>query len=114
MEEFAAADALAAELEFGWAQPTFRTEFAKALLARGRVEEARQFCEEAAEAISRTGEYWWQPEVLRTAGDVYLAERKTDEAEAAYLKAIEVAQQQGARSWELRAETSLAQLRQQR
>ena len=114
LEEFAAADALAAELEFGWAQPTFRTEFAKALLARGRVEEARQFCQEATEAISRTKELWWQPELLRTKGDVYLAEHKTDEAEAAYLKAIEVAQQQGARSWELRAETSLAELRKQR
>ena len=111
LEELAEADRLAAELEFGYAQPTFRIEFAKALLARGRVQEARQICREAAEAIARTGESWWEPELQRTEGDVYLAEHEAEEAEAAYLRAIELARKQGARSWELRAEASLAQLR---
>lgn len=114
LEAFATADRLAAELEFGWARPTFRIEFAKASLARGLVEEARKLCQEAAETIARTQETWWEPELLRTEGDVYRAEHETDDAEAAYLKAIEVARGQGARAWELRAANSLAELREER
>ena len=109
-EQFRAASAQAAELEFGWGQPTFRVEMAKASLARGRVELARDLCREAAEALSRTREVWWQAEMLRTEGDVCLAEGDRDGAEALYRKAIEVARAQGARAWERRAEASLAEL----
>ena len=113
-EQFAAASARAAEMEFGWGLPTFRIEFAKAALGRGKVEEARELCQGAAEAVSTTGELWWQPEVLRVEGDVCLAEANRDGAEAAYRKAIEVAQQHGAGTWERRAKASLAELKERR
>jgi class 3 adenylate cyclase/tetratricopeptide (TPR) repeat protein len=109
-EQFRAASAQAAELEFAWGQPTFRVEMAKASLARGEVEAARELCREAEEALSTTRELWWQAEALRTEGDVCLAEGNRDAAEAAYRKAIEVARAQGAGTWEQRAEASLAAL----
>ena len=85
-----------------------RAELAKALLSRGRVEEARDFSRQAKEALTETKELWWEPEVLRVAGDVCLAEGDRAGAEAGYRKAIEVAQRQGAQTWERRAEASLA------
>jgi class 3 adenylate cyclase/tetratricopeptide (TPR) repeat protein len=109
-EQFRAAGRKAAETEFGWGQPTFRVEMAKAALARGRVEEARQICGEAADVLSTTRELWWQAEALRTEGDVCVAEGNRDGAERLYRKAIEIARAQGASTWERRAEASLAEL----
>ena len=109
-EQFRAAGREAAETEFGWGQPTFRVEMAKAVLGRGRVEAARQICGEVAEVLSTTRELWWQAEALRTEGDVCVAEGNRDGAETLYRKAIEIARSQGARTWELRSEASLAAL----
>lgn len=95
---------------FAWGQAAFQIEFAKALLGRGLVEEARELCGEATETLERTRELWWEPEVLRVDGDVCLAEGNRKGAEAAYRKAIEVAQAQGTLAWERRASASLAAL----
>jgi tetratricopeptide (TPR) repeat protein len=110
LERFAEAGARAAEMRFGWGSPTFRVELAKALLSRGRVEEAKDFSRQAKEALAQTKELWWEPEVLRVQGDVCLAEGNRDGAAAGYRKAIEVAKRQGASAWERRAQASLAAL----
>ncbi|TFH30050.1 MAG: hypothetical protein E4H00_05805, partial [Myxococcales bacterium] len=114
LEQFAAGNALAEELVFGWGQPTLRAECAKAALGRGRVEEARELCRGAGEAVSRTGERWWEAEILRVGGDVCRAEGNREGAASAYRRAIELAQAQGAGAWERRAEASLAELTTQR
>jgi len=111
VEQFEWACGQGAEFGFAWALPTLYIEFAKAALGRGRIAQARSLCWQATEALARTRELWWEPEVLRAEGDVWLAEGQQDAAERAYKKAIEVAQRHGAGAWEQHAKASLAALR---
>jgi predicted ATPase len=55
---------------------------------------------------------WWEAEVSRVAGEIVLMPSKPDatKAEAYFERALDVARQQQAKSWELRAAMSLAQL----
>ncbi len=68
------------------------------------------------EAIARaeTGLAGWStPEILRAKGVLRLEDLSptaATEAEQIFLRSVEIARQQGARSWELRASTSLARL----
>jgi predicted ATPase len=57
-------------------------------------------------------EVWAQPEVLRLGGEIALMspERDIAKAETYFERALEVARQQQAKSWELRAAMSLARL----
>ena len=57
-----------------------------------------------------TGEHLWDAELHRLTGTVLLAENKLDEGQASLRQAIGIAQAQQAKSLELRAATSLAQL----
>ena len=59
-----------------------------------------------------TGEHWFDAELHRIRGEILLKQNPADPApaEAAFLAAIAVAQQQKARSFELRAALSLAKL----
>jgi hypothetical protein len=63
----------------------------------------------ASRASSASG---WEPEVHRLMGDLLLRRNPSapDRAEISYRRAIERARSQEARSWELRAGTSLARL----
>jgi predicted ATPase len=67
---------------------------------------------EAAEAVDRTNERWCEAEVLRVAGAVTLlgSERDNTSAQKHFERALAVARQQQAKSWELRAAMSLARL----
>jgi predicted ATPase len=76
---------------------------------------------EALAAAQRTGERCWEAELHRMRGDLLLKRdaQKSDsqaegEAEACFRRAIEIAQQQQARSWELSATTNLARFLAQR
>ena len=87
------------------------------LLARGyahneQAEESLAAIAETFEQIDRTDERWWEAELHRLKGQLLLDSdaAKSAEAEACFLKAIDVAQSQNAKSWELRAATSLARL----
>jgi predicted ATPase len=62
--------------------------------------------------IERTGERWFDAELHRTRGEILVKQNPADPApaEAAFLTAIAIAQQQKARSFELRAALSLAKL----
>ncbi len=56
---------------------------------------------------------WSTPELLRAKGVLRLEDASPSavaEAELTFLRSVEIARQQGARSWELRASTSLARL----
>jgi predicted ATPase len=76
----------------------------------GHSEEALVTIAEALAALSETGERAFEAEVYRTEGEVLLANSKAKQAEQSFGKAIEIARRQSAKSWELRATTSLARL----
>ena len=63
-------------------------------------------------ATESTGELWWHAELHRLRGVLMLESRRDvmEEAEAAFHSTIAIARAQGAKSWELRAATSLARL----
>ena len=67
---------------------------------------------EAMMAVERTKETWFEAEVNRVAGEVALmpSEPDTAKAETYFNRALTVARQQQAKSWELRAAMSLARL----
>jgi predicted ATPase len=62
--------------------------------------------------MDRTKERWWEPKVNRTAGEIALKVSKADpaKAEAYFERALAIARQQQAKSWELRAAMSMARL----
>jgi predicted ATPase len=120
-------------------RPYLGSYLAEALARAGRVEEGLQMLEEGLEQTERTGERWSEAELWRLKGELLLqwpsspallpqqvwekgeqtvarptlrgqASCRADEAEACFRQAIAVAQRQEARSWELRATTSLARL----
>jgi class 3 adenylate cyclase/predicted ATPase len=70
---------------------------------------------EALTLTDTTGERWSEPELYRLKGELLLQQSPDHhvEAEACFHQAIAIAQKQSAKSWELRAATSLARLWQQ-
>jgi predicted ATPase len=65
---------------------------------------------DALARVEHTGERWYEAEVHRLRGELLLCtpDREEGEAEACFQRAIKVAQEQGAKLWELRAAMSLA------
>jgi predicted ATPase len=66
--------------------------------------------DEAASTIERTGIRWMECEVHRLRGGVLWSVGDVQAAESRVRQAISIAQQQGAKLWELRAASSLARL----
>jgi predicted ATPase len=79
----------------------------------GQFDEAWSYISEAMTAIETTKETWYEADVHRIAGEIALMspERDTARAEAYFERALQVARAQQAKSWELRAATSMARLR---
>jgi predicted ATPase len=84
---------------------------AQALAACGCYSEGLAALREAALLVEDTGERYVEAEIYRLEGNLLLAENASAAAEACYVKALEVAQVQKARSLELRAAGDLARLR---
>jgi predicted ATPase len=80
--------------------------------AEGRGAAALSGIDEALALAGETGEHWFDAGLHRIRGEILRARNPADPtpAEAAFLAAIAVAQQQKARSFELRAALSLAKL----
>jgi predicted ATPase len=70
---------------------------------------------EALTHVDTTGEQWYKPELYRLTGRLLLQQDVDNqtEVENCFHQAIVIAQSQQAKSWELRAATSLARLWQQ-
>jgi predicted ATPase len=85
---------------------------ADAFAKLGRYSDGLRLVAEALVRSEETGAAMLRAEFYRLKGELLLARKNTnvDEAERAFRTAIEVARQQAARSWELRATTSLARL----
>ena len=88
-----------------------------ALLATAHIEleeyrAAEDACARAIALIGQTDERWCEAEAYRVTAEAILRNPKRDlvQADKHLRKAIEIAQNQGARWWELRATVSLARL----
>jgi tetratricopeptide (TPR) repeat protein len=75
-------------------------------------ERALQYADQAIQEVERTGEHWWAAEAQRAKGRILLAANPTYAlgAESHFRVALDCAQRQGARFWELRAAYDLASL----
>ena len=78
----------------------------------GQFDDACRRIEETITTVEVTEERWWEAEVNRIAGEVALKSSKPDTAKAqAYFdRALTIAREQQAKSWELRAAMSMARL----
>jgi class 3 adenylate cyclase/predicted ATPase len=83
---------------------------AEGLARHGDQTAALAALREGLETARATGEQHWDAELHRLTGSVLLAQNKLDESQACYQQAIRTAQDQHAKSLELRAATSLARL----
>jgi class 3 adenylate cyclase/predicted ATPase len=85
--------------------------FAETCLETGRIDDGLRVADQALELIERTGSRLHEAEVHRLRGEMLLrAPGREGEAEAAFRRALAVARAQEAKSWELRAATSLARI----
>jgi predicted ATPase len=78
----------------------------------GQLDDAWHCIDDAIEKVERSKEKWCEAEVHRIAEDIALKSLAPDpeKAEAYFDRALAVARQQQAKSWELRAAMSMAQL----
>src|SRR5437868_7013651 len=81
----------------------------------GQPEAGLTVLTEALTHVDTTGERWYEPELYRLKGALLLQQNADNqaEAEACFHQGISIARAQQAKSWELRAATSLARLWQQ-
>src|SRR5271169_5770185 len=76
----------------------------------GQIEEAATLLDDALQIARRTGERWFAAELNRHKGQLLLRQGHRQAAEELYRKALSIAEEQGAKLWELRAAVSLARL----
>jgi predicted ATPase len=92
--------------------PTYLSYLARAYAEDGKFNDARRCIGEAMAAVETTKERWCEAEVHRIAGEIALMSPERDAAKARpyFERALAVARQQQAKSWELRAAMSMARL----
>jgi predicted ATPase len=86
--------------------------FCHAYAELGQFEEAWRYIGEARYAAEATKEKWCEADILRIAGEIALTspERDVVKAETHFERALAVAREQHAKSWELRVAMSMARL----
>jgi predicted ATPase len=92
--------------------PFFLRHLARADAELGQFEAAWRYIGEAMTTAETTKETWCEAEIHRTAGEIALMSPQPDaaKAQAHFERAIAIARAQKAKSWDLRAATSLARL----
>ncbi len=92
--------------------PLFLSYLSRANAEIDRFDEASTKISEAMTAVETTKEIWHEAELNRVAGEIALRAPQPDvaKAEVHFARALEVARQQQAKSWELRAAMSMARL----
>jgi predicted ATPase len=90
--------------------PWFLTCLSKAHADLGQFDVAWRSISEAMAQIEATEERWCKAEVNRVAGEIALMQQDKQKAQSYFDRAIAIARQQQAKSWELRAAMSLARL----
>jgi predicted ATPase len=86
--------------------------FAEATAKAGDIDDGLRMVEEAFALVDNTAERWYEAELHRLKGELLLQLSSDNQAEAetCFHHATAVAQNQQAKSWELRAAMSLARL----
>ena len=92
--------------------PNYLSYLARAYAEIGQLNDAWRCIGEAMTAVKTTKEGLWEAETNRIAGEIALMspERDAAKAEAYFHRALAVARQQQAKSWELRTAMSMARL----
>jgi class 3 adenylate cyclase/predicted ATPase len=92
--------------------PHLLTSLVEAHMKAGQPEEGLSVLLEAMALVEKTGEHYYEAELLRLNGELLLIKSPSDpiEAEACLQRALEIAGRQHAKSLELRAVLSLARL----
>ena len=92
--------------------PCYLSNLAHAQAKLGQLDDARARIGEAMAVVSVSKATWSEAEVHRVAGEIALTAPDPDvgQAEACFRQALAIARAQQAKSWELRAATSLARL----
>ena len=92
--------------------PLYLTHLTRAHAELGQFHDAWLCIGEAMTAVETTKEKWHEAEIYRTAGEIALKSPEPDaaKAEAYFERALAVAREQQAKSWELRAAMSMARL----
>ena len=95
-----------------FSQPLYLTRLAGAYAELGQFDNASRCIGDAIAAVEATNETMYEAEVHRIAGEIALMSPEPDaaKAEACFERALAIARAQKARSWELRAATSMARL----
>jgi predicted ATPase/DNA-binding SARP family transcriptional activator len=89
--------------------PVYFSLLAQVCLKGGHLEEGLEAIEQALAESLRNNEHWWDAEIHRLRGELMWTQGAgTTDIEAAFRRAVEIAQAQQAKSLELRAATSLA------
>jgi len=87
---------------------------AQAYAGCGRIDDSLQLLNDGMSIAERTSESWIRAELHRLKGEMVLRRNSdsytAEAAESCFEQSIAIARSQGAKSWELRATTSLAQL----
>ena len=93
-------------------QPYYLALLAEAYGQAGQPETGLLALEEALMLVATTEERWWEAELYRLQGELLLQLPRPDvpQAEAAFLRALDVARGQQAKALELRAALSLSRL----
>jgi tetratricopeptide (TPR) repeat protein len=92
--------------------PLFLAHLALAQAELGQLDDATAKIGEAMTAVKTTKEDWYEAEINRVAGEIALLGENPDAASAktSFGRALEIARDQKAKSWELRAAMSMARL----
>ena len=92
--------------------PLYLSCLARAHFDLGKFDDAWRCIGEAMTAVETTKERWYEAELNRLAGEIALQSPKPDtiKAEDHFERALAVARQQQAKSWEMRAAISMARL----
>ena len=85
---------------------------AQGLAATGRITEGMALIDETIRLVETNGDTCYLPELLRVKGDVLLSmpQPSVGDAESYFMQSLELSRRQGARAWELRSATDLAEL----
>lgn len=89
----------------------FISELSQGLAELGQLTDGLRILQEAVAGIEPDGEAFDGPELLRLRGELEARGGEPKAAEASFAASIALAEEQGALSWRLRTETSLARLR---
>src|SRR5262244_2788255 len=101
------------EMHYRLFAPLTGTLLAECEAEAGRAEVGLATLDAQLAAIEQTGERWFDAEVHRVRGELLLKQRRRPDvaaAEAAFMRALEIARSQQTRIFELRASLSLAKL----